>query len=312
MNRDKTMREPVIQIGSFEEELQRLIDAEFESYAPETVIADTRLRAKVRGIVTRNLPIAPIILDCLPALKIIATSSVGYDALPLDYARERGIIVTNTPGVLDAAVCELAIGLLLSLLRKIPSMDSYMRAGDWPRQGPYPLSAGLAGKTVGIVGMGRIGRGIAKRLVPFDAEIAYTGRRPQATDYRYIPDLRELAAAVDILMVCCPGGQETYRLIDAEVMRALGPEGYLVNVSRGSVVDEQALVEALENGRIRGAALDVFEREPLAASPLFALPNTVLTPHVGSATSETRQAMIRLTLDNLHAVLGGNAALTPI
>jgi lactate dehydrogenase-like 2-hydroxyacid dehydrogenase len=306
------MREPIVKIGVFADELQRIIDTEFQCYPLEKVLDDPHLRGKVRGIITRNLPIAPAVLDFLPALKIVATSSVGYDALPVKYARERGVVITNTPGVLDSAVCELAIGLLLSLLRKIPSLDRYVREGQWAIRGQYPLTTGLAGKTVGIVGLGRIGRGIANRLAPFDVEIAYTGPRTQDTGYRYVTDLLELAAAVDILFICCRGGQATYRLIDANVLRALGPEGYLVNISRGSVIDEQALVHALESGGIRGAALDVFENEPLATSSLFGLSNTVLTPHVGSATCETRAVMLRLTLDNLLAVFEGNEPITPI
>ncbi|WP_244106718.1 NAD(P)-dependent oxidoreductase [Burkholderia anthina] len=190
-------------------------------------------------------------------------------------------------------------------------MDRHVRNGDW-RSGAFPLTTSLSGKRVGIVGMGRIGRGIAERLCPFGVGLSYSGRTQQNLQYRYFPDVRELASHVDILIVSCPGGPATRHLIDAEVLTCLGDQGFLVNVARGSVVDEAALVAALESGVIRGAALDVFESEPLADSRLASLSTTVLAPHAGSATSETRHIMLRMTLDNIHRVLDGQEPLTPV
>lgn len=305
-------RVPVLRIGEFPEALQRAIDAELDCHDEARVMADAALRGRIRAIVTRSqYPVAPAWFERLPALAIVATSGVGYDGIPLAAARERGIVVTNTPGVLDAAVAELAVGLLLALLREIPAMERHLRDGGWARA-PYPLTTGLAGKRVGIVGLGRIGLGIAARLAPFGAELAYCGRERRPVPYAYFPDPVALAEQVDILVVSCPGGAATRHLIDARVLAGLGHDGFLVNVSRGSVVDEAALVTALQRGTIRGAALDVFETEPLVDSPLLTMPNCVLSPHAGSATVETRRIMLRLMLDNVHRVLGGEPALTPV
>ncbi|MFX1689701.1 2-hydroxyacid dehydrogenase [Paraburkholderia sp. A2RI-6] len=304
-------RKKVLKLGTFPDELQRVIDDELQCYSEEEVVEEAPLRAQIGAIITRsNYRISPELLCNLPKLRIIATSGVGYDGIPVAAAKERGVVVTNTPGVLDAAVCELAVGLLLAVLRKIPSMDRHVRSGDW-KHGSYPLTTGLSGKRVGIVGLGRIGHGIAKRLVPFGVEIAYAGRN-QALTYRHYNDVQQLADCVDILILSCPGGPATHHLVNADVLERLGSQGFLVNVSRGSVVDEAALAAALHNGVIRGAALDVFESEPLINSPLLHLPNVVFTPHAGSATEETRRAMLRITLDNIHRVLDGLDALTPV
>lgn len=305
-------RRTVLQIGQFPDNLQQQIDAELACHAEPALAADPELAGRIEAIVTRsNCRIEPELLARLPALKVIATSGVGYDGLPVAAARERGIVVTNTPGVLDDAVCELTLGLLLALLRKIPAMDHYVRSEQWSRT-PYTMTNSLARKRVGIVGLGRIGRGIAARLEPFGVSIAYAGSRPQSVPYTRHDTVAALAAQVDILIVCCPGGPATHHLIDAAVLEHLGRDGFLVNVSRGTVVDEPALVRALESGTIRAAALDVFAAEPLTGSALLRLPNTVLSPHAGSATEETRQAMLRLMLDNVHAVLAGQSALTPV
>ncbi|WP_176079820.1 2-hydroxyacid dehydrogenase [Paraburkholderia tropica] len=305
-------RETILQIGAFSEQLQQTIDAEFDTVSEDVVNADESLRVGIRAIITRSAcQIPAALLDRLPALRVIATSGVGYDGLPVAAAKSRGIVVTNTPGVLDAAVCELSIGLLLSLLRKIPAMDSYVRLGGW-KNGPWPMTTGLQGKRVGIVGLGRIGRGIAERLQPFGVKLAYCGRQRQPVPYEYVETIHELAGSVDILILSCPGGPSTESLVDAEVLSRLGSKGFLVNVSRGSVVDESALIHALQKNVIRGAALDVFRHEPLVESPLTALDNVVLSPHSGSATEETRSIMLRLTLDNIHKVLTGEQALSPV
>jgi lactate dehydrogenase-like 2-hydroxyacid dehydrogenase len=303
--------EDLIRVGDFTEPQMAAIDREFACHTPGEAGRDEALRASVRGFLTRsNIKISSDLLETLPALRIVATSGVGFDGIPVAWARERGIVVTNTPGVLDAAVCELGVGLLLALLREIPQADRHVRTGAW-RGGIYPLTTGLTGKRVGIVGLGRIGKGIAERLLPFGPSLAYAGRAQPDVPFRHFPDARAMASEVDVLVITCKGGPDTRRLINAEVLAALGP-GYLVNLARGSVVDEAALCDALVRGSLRGAALDVFEEEPLGASPLLELPNVLLSPHAGSATHETRALMLRLALDNLHAVLGGGEALTPV
>ena len=298
-------------VGEFPAELQRLIDAEFHCLDAAEVLADEGLRRSTRGIVTRsNYTVPRALVEALPALQVIATSGVGFDGIPVELARQRGIAVTHTPGLLDAAVCELAIGLLLALLRQIPAADRSVREGRWAAA-HHALGSSLAGQRVGIVGLGRIGKGIAERLAPFGVELAYAGRVQVGVPYRHYADARSMAAHVDVMMLSCTGGEATYHLVDAGVLAALGA-GFLVNVARGSVVDEAALCQALTTGSLRGAALDVFGHEPLLDSPLLALPNVVLSPHAGSATNETRRAMLRLTLDNLHAVLAGRPPLTPV
>lgn len=304
--------EPILQIGAFPDDLQRMIDAEFSPRSEAEVLADEGLRHQIRAVITRsNCTIAPAQLAHLPGLKVVATSGVGFDGIPLEAMRARAVAVTNTPGVLDDAVCELALGLLLALLRQLPAADRYVRDGSW-QQGPFRMSTGLAGKRVGIVGLGRIGKGIARRLEPFGVTLAYTGSAPQQVPYAFFPTTAALAGFADILIVSCRGGEQTRNLIDAGVLAHLGADGFLVNVARGSVVDEAALIAALENHTIRGAALDVFATEPLPVSRLTELPNTVLTPHVASATNETRRAMLRLALDNIGRVLAGAAPLTPV
>lgn len=303
--------ESLVQIGYFHDDLQRQIADEFRCHSPEQVLADASLRGRIKGIITRsNYEVPGALIDALPDLKVISTSGVGFDGIPVARAKQRGIVVTHTPRILDAAVSELAIGLLLALLREIGAADFHVRHGGWKVEN-YRLTTSLAGKRVGIVGLGRIGKGIAERLKPFGVILAYSGRQQQGVPYTHFPDPETMAPEVDVMVISCKGGPETHHLIDRKVLRALDG-GYLVNVSRGTVVDEVALCEALVDGLLRGAALDVFEQEPLEDSPLVALANVVLSPHAGSATHETRQAMLRLTLDNLHAVIEGRAALTPV
>jgi lactate dehydrogenase-like 2-hydroxyacid dehydrogenase len=213
--------------------------------------------------------------------------------------------------VLNAAVAELCVGALLSLLRKLPQADRYVREGRWAAAN-FPLSASLAGKHVGIAGLGRIGKDIARRLEPFGVNLAYYGRTDQNLAWRFEPDLATLARDVDILIVAAPGGRETARMIDARVLDALGPQGILVNIARGSLVDEEALLAALEQHRIAGAALDVFDGEPDIDARFFGLENVLLTPHIGSATQETRAAMAQLMLDNLRSWFRSGRVLTPV
>ena len=248
----------------------------------------------------------------LPKLEVISVFGVGYDGVDVAAARERGISVTNTPDVLNDEVADLAIGLAIAVARRIPQADSYVREGKWPG-GPMPLARKMSGARLGIVGLGRIGNAIAKRAEAFGMTIAYTSRnaRPESP-YRYLPSAEALAAEVDFLVVITPGGAGTRKLIDAKVLKALGKDGYLINVARGSVVDEAALIEALQNGTIAGAGLDVFENEPNVPAALAALDNVVLTPHVGSATWQTRHAMGDLAFGNLVAHFAGKPLLSPV
>jgi lactate dehydrogenase-like 2-hydroxyacid dehydrogenase len=302
----------LLQVGSFPPEVQARLDAEFTCLSVDDVERDPACAARVRGIVTRSNQHVPAeLVERLPGLEIIATNGVGYDLIPLDLAARRGIVVANTPDVLNAAVAELCVGSLLALLRRLPQADRFVREGRW-RAANFPLATSLAGKQVGIVGLGRIGKEIARRLEPFGVRLAYHGRSDQHLAWRYEPDLVALARDADVLIVVAPGGPETARLIDARVLDALGPQGMLVNVARGSLVDQSALIEALQDKRLGGAALDVFDDEPDVDARLFAFENVLLTPHIGSATVETRAAMAQLMLDNLRSWFGSGRALTPV
>lgn len=260
--------------------------------------------ADVRAVVTGgHLGCPSELMQALPALGVIAVNGVGLDKVDLALARSRGIAVGNTPGVLTEDVADLAVGLVIALLRAIPAGDVHVRSGAWER-GDRPLARKVSGRRFGIVGLGRIGLAIAQRLAPF-GPVAYSGPREKAVPYAYHPDVHALARAVDVLVLACPANAATFRLVDAGVLEALGPAGYLVNVARGSVVDERALVAALEAGTIAGAALDVFEDEPHVPPGLRGRENTVLTPHVASATVETRTRMADIVLANLDAFLVG-------
>ena len=252
------------------------------------------------------------LIAALPALKIISVMGVGYDGIDVAAAKARGVMVTHTPNVLNDDVADLALALMLALARQIPLADRFVRSGDWPN-GPLPLGRKLSGARLGLVGIGRIGQAIAHRAAAFGMPIAYTSRTAKpGLPWRHFASAAALAAESDYLVLITPGGAGTRKLIDAEVLRALGPSGCVVNVARGSVIDEVALVEALQAGTIGGAGLDVFENEPAVPQALREMQNVVLTPHIGSATGETRQAMAQLAFDNLDALLAGNAAHTPV
>ncbi|RZJ25152.1 MAG: 2-hydroxyacid dehydrogenase [Haliea sp.] len=269
-----------------------------------------RIRA-VAGGGESKLPRA--LMNQLPALEVVSVMGVGYDGVDVAAALERGIPVTHTPGVLNDEVADLAIGLVLSVARRIPQADRYVRAGRWANEGPMPLARKVSGARLGIVGLGRIGQAIASRAQAFGMSIAYTSRNPRPdSGYTYYRSALELAAQVDFLVAITPGGDGTRHLINAEVLQALGPAGYLVNVARGSVVDEAALVDALQKGVIAGAGLDVFEDEPRPLPALLALENVVLTPHMASATLQTRTDMANLAVDNLKAHFAGQPLLTPV
>jgi hydroxypyruvate reductase len=252
------------------------------------------------------------LMDQLPALEMISVFGVGYDRYDVAAAHKRGIPITNTPDVLTDDVADMGISLMLAIARTIPQADQYVRQGKWP-SGPMPLARKVTGARLGIVGLGRIGSAIARRATGFDMSIAYTSRNKVAdSPYAYYPTPAALAAEVDFLMVITPGGAVTKGLINAEVLKALGSNGYLINVARGSVVDESALITALQNNVIAGAALDVFENEPHVPAALCAMSNVVLAPHVASATWQTRRAMADLAFGNLQAHFAGKPLLTPV
>lgn len=265
---------------------------------------------RIRGLVQGGGTVTPTaLLDALPRLEIISVFGVGYDGVPTGYCRDRGIKVTHTPDVLTDDVADVAVGLILMTGRGFVLADRFVRNGEWLRRS-LPLTTKLAGASVGILGLGRIGKAIAKRVVAMDMQVAYTGRKRQDVGYRYFPTPEALASAVDFLVVACPGGPATRHLVDARVLAALGSKGTLVNIARGSIVDEAALVRALADGTIRGAGLDVFENEPHVPDALLRMDNVVLLPHVGSATHETRQAMADLCRQNLDRWFSEGAGLT--
>ena len=249
----------------------------------------------------------------LPGLEIVSIMGVGYDGVEVATALNRGVVVTHTPNVLNDEVADLAIGLMLSVARRIPQADHYVRSGRWGVEGAMPLARKVSGARLGVVGLGRIGQAIANRAAAFGMSIAYTARTAKpGLVYPFHASALALAARVDFLVVSTPGGIGTFHLINADVLKALGPRGYLINVARGSVVDEAALLDALQNGVIAGAALDVFENEPHPLQALCKLDNVVLTPHMASASRETRQAMADLAVANLRAHFSGRPALTPV
>ena len=271
------------------------------------------LAPKIAGVAaTGESRVSAGLLAQLPNLKVVSVFGVGYDGVDTQAAIARGVPVTHTPDVLTDDVADLAIGLLLSVARQIPHADQYIRTGRWAA-GPMALGRKVSGARVGIVGLGRIGQAIARRARAFDMSIAYTARTEKVgSGYAYHPSAKALAAEVDFLIVITPGGAGTRHLIDADVLSALGPQGFLINVARGSVVDETALVRALQSGVIAGAALDVFENEPNVPQELSSLPNVVLTPHMASATRQTRRAMADLAFANMKAGLTGQRLLTPV
>jgi lactate dehydrogenase-like 2-hydroxyacid dehydrogenase len=269
---------------------------------------------RIKGVAVTGLVSADkAMMEKFPKLEIISSFGVGYDHVDWAHARDHNIIVTNTPDVLTEEVADVALGLLIATLREFVRADRYVRAGQWATQN-YPLTVGsLRGRTGGMVGMGRIGQAIARRLEASLVPVVYHSRNPaKGVSNRHYPNLVEMAKAVDTLVVITPGGASTAKIVNAEVIDALGPNGVIVNVARGSVIDEEALIAALKAGKILGAGLDVFANEPNVPDELRALQNTVLLPHVGSASIVTRNAMDKLVVDNLKAWFDGQPPLTPI
>lgn len=252
------------------------------------------------------------LIDALPALRLIAVHGVGYDQVDLAHTRARDIAVTNTPDVLTDDVADLALGLVLAAGRRLAANDALVRAGGWG-SATIPLARRVSGRRFGIVGLGRIGEAIARRVAPLASEIAYHNRhRRSDCAYCYFPSVEALAAHCDVLIVAASGGADSRHLVDAAVLAALGPDGILVNIGRGTAVDERALVAALQDGRIGAAGLDVFAQEPDVPAALLALDQVVLSPHQGSATADTRRAMAALTCDNVHAFFDGAPLVTPV
>lgn len=267
--------------------------------------------SEVRAVATGgHLGCGNELIALLPRLGIIAINGVGFDKVDLEFARAHGVRVTTTPDVLTEDVADLAVGLIVALLRALPASDAYVRAGHW-LNGDMPLGRKVSGRRFGIVGLGRIGSAVAARLAPF-GPVSYTDIVRKDVDYAFHDDLHELARASDILVLASAANASTRHLIDRSVLEALGPEGYLVNVARGSLLDEAALVAALEEGRIAGAALDVFADEPHVPVALRESSRVVLAPHIASATVETRQNMAALVLANLDAFIAGEPLLTPV
>ncbi|TWI52631.1 lactate dehydrogenase-like 2-hydroxyacid dehydrogenase [Pseudomonas duriflava] len=267
----------------------------------------------INGIVTSGIHgCTGDIIRALPHLRVIVSFGVGYDAIDVATARDRNVLISNTPGVLDDCVADTAFALLIDVARSISASDRFVRSGRWLKE-KFPLGRKLAGKTCGIVGLGNIGKAIAKRVTAFDMKVAYYGRHQQQdVPYRYEPDLKTLASQADFLVLAVPGGSATHHLIDADILQALGKDGYLINIARGSVVDEAALVDALQRGVIAGAGLDVFAHEPHVPQPLLEMDNVVLTPHLGSGTHETRQAMADLAFENLTLYFTNGQLKTPV
>ncbi|GAA0152175.1 hypothetical protein Leryth_001932 [Lithospermum erythrorhizon] len=253
------------------------------------------------------------LIESLPKLEIVSSFSVGLDKIDLAKCRERGVRVSNTPDVLTDDVADLAVGLMLSVMRGIPACDRYVRKGLWKNKGDFRLTTQFTGKTVGIIGLGRIGLAVAKRAEAFGCPISYYSRSEKPnTNYKYYPTVVELASNCQILVVACALTPETRHIVNREVMNALGPKGFLINIGRGPHVDEAELVSALKEGRLGGAGLDVFENEPEVPEQLFDLDNVVLLPHVGSGTVETRNAMADLVVGNLEAHFLNKPLLTPV
>lgn len=252
------------------------------------------------------------LIGALPNLAIIATSSVGVDRIDLAACRARGVIVTNTPDVLTDDVADLALGLVLATQRRMIEGDAWVRTRDWARRGPFPLTATLTGRRVGILGLGAIGQAVAQRCAAFRMTVGYCTRHPRDVPYPHFATPADLAAWADVLIACVPGGAATRHMIDADVIAALGPRGTLINVARGSVVDEAALIAALRDGGLAAAGLDVFANEPDPDPQLTALPQVVLCPHHASGTVETRDAMARLVVNNLVAWRDGMPIPTPV
>jgi hydroxypyruvate reductase len=308
----------VLQIGPLSERFNRELAEEYEVSAlwqQAEPLAFLRERGEqfIYMVSSARFGCTADQLALLPSLRAICSFGVGYDPYPLELLRDRGIALSTTPDVLNDCVADLAMGLMLDSARRLSEADRFVRGGAWNSTTGFPLARRVSGKRLGIVGLGRIGEAVALRASGFAMPVRYHNRRAvEGSPYQHEPDLLALARWADFLVLTCPGGKATHHLINAEVLEALGPDGFLINVARGSVVDEAALITALEQKMIGGAGLDVFEREPQVPAALRELDNVVLLPHVGSASVETRQQMAELVLDNLRAFIATGKLLTPL
>jgi D-3-phosphoglycerate dehydrogenase len=307
----------ILIVGPMYPPCQARLEAEFTAHKLwEAADRDAFLRDvtdQVRGIAVYALHgCAAELIEALPKIEIIACMGIGVDRIDLACARKHGIRVTNTPDVVTPDTADTAMALMLAVERRIPQGDRFVRSGEWVN-GDFAFGRSLGKRRLGIVGLGRIGATIAKRAAAFDMEIAYHGPREKAgAPYRYVADLVELAEWAEILVAACPGGEATRNLVDGRVIAALGPEGSLINISRGTVVDEAALIAALQSGALGAAGLDVFATEPRVPEALRAMDNVVLSPHIGTQTHDARRAMGDLTVDNLHAHFAGRELLSPV
>ena len=292
------------------EKQYRLIHA-YEDEALQQAIAEHG--EEIEGIVSMyGNPVDKALLDQLPELKIIAQFAVGFDNIDIETARGRSIAVTNTPDVLTADTADTALALLLAVLRRVVECDQFFRQGTWLEE-TMPLGRSMSGKKVGIVGLGRIGQAIAKRCASFEMHVSYFGPREKPDfPYTYYNDLRSLAEESQVLILSCSATEQTRHLMNADILQALGAQGVLINVARGSVVKQDDLLAALQNKVIAGAGLDVYESEPCCPKELISMDNVVLLPHIGSATIETRSSMGRLVIDNLNAFFDGKPLITPV
>jgi lactate dehydrogenase-like 2-hydroxyacid dehydrogenase len=308
----------VLQVGPLKPSLEDALRTDYGALVlPVDPAERTTFLAKRAGgctvaVTSGRTGVDAALIAQLPALAAIVHFGVGYDTTDLDAAAARGIVASNTPDVLNDCVADTAVGLMIDTLRRFSASERFLRAGSW-LSGNYPLTRQVSHTRVGIVGLGRIGGAIAARLAPFGCRISYHNRTPVSdSPFTYVASVPELARAVDVLIVAAAGGAGTRHLVDAETLAALGPQGYLINIARGSVVDEVALVDALTNGKLAGAGLDVFTDEPNVPQALMSLDNVVLLPHVGSGTVQTRAAMEDLTLRNLDSFLKSGELVTPI
>jgi lactate dehydrogenase-like 2-hydroxyacid dehydrogenase len=311
------MKPEIIVVGKIFDVTQAKLDREFTCHklyeAADRGAFLKEHAAKARALATFGPNGADAaLMDALPKLEIISNFGVGVDAIDLAAAKQRRIIVTNTPDVLNECVADVAMALVLNTLRRFPQSEAYLRSGYWATRGAYPLATALGGKSLGILGLGRIGEAIARRALAFGMKIRYHNRKRKDVPYAYDTDVVALARNSDVLLVATPGGAETSRIVSAKVLEALGPEGYLVNIARGSVVDEPVLLRYVKEMKIAGAGLDVFDGEPKINPEWFGLENAVLFPHVGSATVETRTAMGDLQVENLRLHFAGKPVKTPV
>ena len=308
----------VLQVGPLMADLAAVLSSKYQAVRLPSV-ADRAGFLSAHGsqfaiaVTSGTTGVSKQLMDCLPNLRAVIHFGVGYDKTDVVEASRRKIAVSNTPDVLNDCVADLAVGLLIDAMRGISAADRYVRSGAWSAKGPFPLQRKVSGSKVGIVGLGRIGMAVARRLEAFGIDVHYySRRRRQDVVYRYSDSVISLATTCDAIIVTASGGSETGGLISAEVLQMLGSDGYIVNVARGSIVDENALVDALERGVIAGAALDVYAHEPMVPAPLRTLENVVLLPHIGSGTGETRLAMSELVLRNLEQFIKDGTLITPV